>query len=94
MMLQDGRVCAAAVKDWAWTLNNPTAEVEEGLHRLLDLHCAYWVYGRELGQQGNPPPPPPKDSANEKSKLAWQRSSLNSPLGFKLLTFINPQKHA
>ena len=52
MMLQDRRVCAAAAKDWVWTLNNPTAEVEEGLHRLLDLHCAYWVYGREVGQQG------------------------------------------
>ena len=56
MMLPDRRVCAAAVKDWAWNLNNPTAEVEEGLRRLLDLHCAHWVYGRELGQQGNPHP--------------------------------------
>ena len=53
MMLQDRRVCAAAAKDWVWTLNNPTAEVEEGRHRFLDLHCAYWVYGREVGQQGS-----------------------------------------
>ena len=51
MMLQDLRVCAAAAKDWVWTLNNLTAEVEEGLHRLLNLHCAYWVYGREVGRE-------------------------------------------
>ena len=80
-MPQHRRIHSAAAKDWGWTLNDPTAEVEEGRRRLLDLHCNYWVYSREV----NKVPPASKDSVNLKStvkvKLSLRRAHLEKRRG-------------
>ena len=53
-MHPDRRERPAAAKDWCFTINNPEEGMEVEFRRLLDLHCQYWVYGREVGAQSTP----------------------------------------
>ena len=57
-MPPDRRVRPAAAKDLCLTIDNPEEGMEVEIRRLLDLHCQYWVNGREVGAHGTPPPPP------------------------------------
>jgi len=40
-------------RDWVFTINNPTSDDDQCL-RVLQAHASYYIYGREVGEQGTP----------------------------------------